>query len=40
METKKWQSLIRAAKPSSKPILAYLGFKATPAPSASKPEVK
>jgi hypothetical protein len=40
METKKWQSLIRAAKPSSKPILAYLGVKPTPAPSASKPEVK
>jgi hypothetical protein len=40
METKKWQSLIKAAKPSSKPILAYLGVKPTPAPSASKPEVK
>ncbi|KAK1630199.1 hypothetical protein QYE76_004514 [Lolium multiflorum] len=39
METKKWQSLIRAAKPPSKPILAYLGVKPTPAPSASKPEV-
>ncbi|KAK1651485.1 hypothetical protein QYE76_069290 [Lolium multiflorum] len=38
METKKWQSLIRAAKPPSKPIL--LGVKPTPAPSASKPEVK
>ncbi|KAK1682454.1 hypothetical protein QYE76_043302 [Lolium multiflorum] len=40
METKKWQSLIRAAKPPSKPILAFLGCKPTPAPSASKPEVK
>ncbi|KAK1684715.1 hypothetical protein QYE76_045563 [Lolium multiflorum] len=40
METKKWQSLIRAAKPPSKPILAFLGVKPTPAPSASKPEVK
>ncbi|KAK1692591.1 hypothetical protein QYE76_009288 [Lolium multiflorum] len=40
METKKWQSLIRAAKPPSKPILAYLGVKPTPAPSASKPDVK
>ncbi|KAK1558085.1 hypothetical protein QYE76_017400 [Lolium multiflorum] len=40
METKKWQSLIKAAKPNSKKILAFLGFKPTPAPSSSKPEVK
>ncbi|KAK1632472.1 hypothetical protein QYE76_006787 [Lolium multiflorum] len=40
METKKWKSLIRAAKPPSKPILVYLGVKPTPAPSTSKPEVK
>jgi hypothetical protein len=40
METKKWQSLIKAAKPNSKPILAFLGCKPTPAPSSSKPEVK
>ncbi|KAK1667552.1 hypothetical protein QYE76_055711 [Lolium multiflorum] len=40
METKKWQSLIRAAKPPSKPILSFLGVKPTPAPSSSKPEVK
>ncbi|KAK1662623.1 hypothetical protein QYE76_050782 [Lolium multiflorum] len=40
METKKWQSLIKAAKPNSKKILAYLGCKPTPAPSSSKPEVK
>lgn len=40
METKKWQSLIRAAKPPSNPILSFLGVKPTPAPSASKPEVK
>jgi hypothetical protein len=40
METKKWQSLIRAAKPASKPILAFLGVKPTPAASAYKPEVK
>ncbi|KAK1692353.1 hypothetical protein QYE76_009050 [Lolium multiflorum] len=40
METKKWQSLIKAAKPHSKKILAFLGFKPTPAPSSSKPEVK
>ena len=39
-ETKKWQSLIKAAKPPSKPILAFLGCKPTPAPSSSKPEVK
>ncbi|KAK1695600.1 hypothetical protein QYE76_012297 [Lolium multiflorum] len=35
METKKWQSLTRATKPPSKPILAFLGVKPTPAPSAS-----
>ncbi|KAK1625994.1 hypothetical protein QYE76_000309 [Lolium multiflorum] len=40
METKKWQSLIKAAKPNSKKILAFLGFKPTPSPSSSKPEVK
>ncbi|KAK1680226.1 hypothetical protein QYE76_041074 [Lolium multiflorum] len=40
IETKKWQSLIKAAKPSSKKILATLGYKAAPAPSSSKPEVK
>ncbi|KAK1644572.1 hypothetical protein QYE76_062377 [Lolium multiflorum] len=39
METKKWQSLIKAAKPNSKKVLAYLGFKPTPAPSSSKTEV-
>ncbi|KAK1610651.1 hypothetical protein QYE76_034324 [Lolium multiflorum] len=40
METKRWQSLIKAAKPNSKKILAYLGCKPTPAPSSSKPEVQ
>ncbi|KAK1681225.1 hypothetical protein QYE76_042073 [Lolium multiflorum] len=40
METKKWQSLIRAAKPSARPILSFLGVKPAPAPSSSKPEVK
>ncbi|KAK1605763.1 hypothetical protein QYE76_029436 [Lolium multiflorum] len=40
METKKWQSMIKAAKPSSKKILSFLGYKPTPSPSASKPEVK
>ncbi|KAK1695538.1 hypothetical protein QYE76_012235 [Lolium multiflorum] len=32
METKRWQSLIKAAKPNSKKILAYLGYNPTPAP--------
>ncbi|KAK1649440.1 hypothetical protein QYE76_067245 [Lolium multiflorum] len=40
METKRWQSLIKAARPNAKKILAYLGCKPTPAPSSSKPEVK
>ncbi|KAK1631296.1 hypothetical protein QYE76_005611 [Lolium multiflorum] len=40
METKKWQSLIKAAKPNSKKVLAYLGCKPTSAPSSSKPEVQ
>jgi hypothetical protein len=40
METKRWQSLIKAAKPNSKKILSFLGCKPTPAPSSSKPEVK
>ncbi|KAK1616486.1 hypothetical protein QYE76_022003 [Lolium multiflorum] len=40
IETKKWQSLIKAAKPNSKKILAILGYKPTTAPSSSKPEVK
>ncbi|KAK1608000.1 hypothetical protein QYE76_031673 [Lolium multiflorum] len=39
METKRWQSLIKAAKPNSKKILAYLGYNPTPAPSSSKPEL-
>ncbi|KAK1680722.1 hypothetical protein QYE76_041570 [Lolium multiflorum] len=40
IETKKWQSLIIAENPSSKKILATLGYKLAPAPSSSKPEVK
>jgi hypothetical protein len=40
METKRWQSLIKAAKPNSKKILSFLGWKPTPARSSSKPEVK
>ncbi|KAK1610913.1 hypothetical protein QYE76_034586 [Lolium multiflorum] len=39
IETKKWQSLIKAAKPNSKKILATLGYKPTTAPSSSKPEI-
>jgi hypothetical protein len=38
METTKWRSLIKAAKPNTKKILAYLGFKPTSTPSSSKPE--
>nr|XP_051211968.1 uncharacterized protein LOC127329498 [Lolium perenne] len=38
METKKWQALIKATKPNSKKILAYLGYSPAPAPSSSKPE--
>jgi hypothetical protein len=40
METKRWQSLIKSAKPNSKKILSFLGCKPTPSPSSSKPEVK
>ncbi|KAK1696545.1 hypothetical protein QYE76_013242 [Lolium multiflorum] len=36
----KWPSLIRAAKPHSKKILAFLGYKPTPSSSSAKPEVK
>ncbi|KAK1618324.1 hypothetical protein QYE76_023841 [Lolium multiflorum] len=39
METTKWRSLIKAAKPNTKKILAYLGIKPTSTPSSSKPEV-
>ncbi|KAK1652501.1 hypothetical protein QYE76_070306 [Lolium multiflorum] len=40
IETKKWQSMIKAAKPNSKKILSFLGCKPTPSPSSTKPEVK
>ncbi|KAK1607539.1 hypothetical protein QYE76_031212 [Lolium multiflorum] len=40
IETKKWQSLIKAAKPNSKKILATLGYNPPTTPSSSKPEVK
>ncbi|KAK1666276.1 hypothetical protein QYE76_054435 [Lolium multiflorum] len=39
IETKKWQSLIKAAKPNSKKILATLGYKPASAPSSTKPEL-
>ncbi|KAK1631415.1 hypothetical protein QYE76_005730 [Lolium multiflorum] len=39
METTKWRSLIKAVKPNTKKILAYLGIKPTSTPSSSKPEV-
>jgi hypothetical protein len=40
METKKWLSLIKAAKPSSRKILAFLRYKPMPSSSSAKPEVK
>nr|XP_051229091.1 uncharacterized protein LOC127346886 [Lolium perenne] len=40
METKRWQSMIKAAKPHSKKILAFLGYKPTPSSSSAKPEVR
>ncbi|KAK1608567.1 hypothetical protein QYE76_032240 [Lolium multiflorum] len=36
----KWPALIRAAKPHSKKILAFLGYKPAPSSSSAKPEVK
>ncbi|KAM0862508.1 hypothetical protein ACQ4PT_045217 [Festuca glaucescens] len=40
MNTEKWRSLIRAAKPHSKKILSFLGYKPAPSSSSAKPEVK
>jgi hypothetical protein len=40
MKTERWQSLIRAAKPHSKKIISFLGYKPAPSPSFAKPEVK
>ncbi|KAK1617190.1 hypothetical protein QYE76_022707 [Lolium multiflorum] len=40
MKHDKWPNLIRAAKPHSKKILAFLGYKPTPSSSSAKPEVK
>ncbi|KAK1617932.1 hypothetical protein QYE76_023449 [Lolium multiflorum] len=36
----KWPALIRAAKPHSKKILAFLGYKPAPSSSSAKPDVK
>ncbi|KAK1677022.1 hypothetical protein QYE76_037870 [Lolium multiflorum] len=36
----KWQALIKAAKPHSKKILSFLGYKPAASSSAAKPEVK
>jgi hypothetical protein len=40
MKQDKWPNLIRAAKPHSKKILAFLGYKPTPSSSSAKTEVK
>ncbi|KAK1650306.1 hypothetical protein QYE76_068111 [Lolium multiflorum] len=40
MKQDKWPNLIRAAKPHSKKILAFLGYKPTPSSSSAKPKVK
>ncbi|KAK1632330.1 hypothetical protein QYE76_006645 [Lolium multiflorum] len=39
IEQSRWKSLIKAAKPNTKKILAYLGIKPTSTPSSSRPEV-
>ncbi|KAK1620965.1 hypothetical protein QYE76_026482 [Lolium multiflorum] len=39
IEQTKWRSLIKAAKPNAKKILAYLGIKPASTPSSSRPEV-
>ncbi|KAK1698926.1 hypothetical protein QYE76_015623 [Lolium multiflorum] len=39
MDQTKWRSLIKAAKPNTKKILAYLGIKPSSTPSSSRPEV-
>ncbi|KAK1648677.1 hypothetical protein QYE76_066482 [Lolium multiflorum] len=39
MKTEKWQSFIRAAKPHSKKILSFLGYKPAPSSSSAKPEL-
>ncbi|KAK1686159.1 hypothetical protein QYE76_047007 [Lolium multiflorum] len=39
IEQSRWRSLIKAAKPNTKKILAYLGIKPPSTPSSSRPEV-
>ncbi|KAK1664561.1 hypothetical protein QYE76_052720 [Lolium multiflorum] len=39
IEQSRWRSLIKAAKPNTKKILAYLGIKPSSTPSSSRPEV-
>ena len=39
IEQSRWKSLMKAAKPNTKKILAYLGIKPTSTPSSSRPEV-
>nr|XP_051212407.1 uncharacterized protein LOC127330118 [Lolium perenne] len=39
IEQPRWRSLIKAAKPNTKKILAYLGIKPASTPSSSRPEV-
>ncbi|KAK1646386.1 hypothetical protein QYE76_064191 [Lolium multiflorum] len=39
IEQLKWRSLVKAAKPNTKKILAYLGIKPASTPSSSRPEV-
>ncbi|KAK1613135.1 hypothetical protein QYE76_036808 [Lolium multiflorum] len=40
MNTEKWKTLVKAAKPQSKKILAFLGHKPSSSASTAKPEVK
>ncbi|KAK1647761.1 hypothetical protein QYE76_065566 [Lolium multiflorum] len=39
IEQSRWKSLMKAAKPNTKKILAYLGIKPASTPSSSRPEV-
>ncbi|KAK1669683.1 hypothetical protein QYE76_057842 [Lolium multiflorum] len=39
IEQSRWKSLMKAAKPNTKKILAYLGIKPTSTPSSSRPEL-
>jgi hypothetical protein len=39
IEESRWRSLIKAAKPNTRKILAYIGIKPSSTPSSSRPEV-